>query len=479
MENGKKVIENAIRESTKILGSDIHPVPLEERLNATPVNDVEWSGLRGQSFCVPTSKEVRSLLKKYGEKGIPYSLKGEPDFSKVSIAKVKIPDMTSDMGHDYTSTIHKLLDTDFAKENGINTSTQMREYMKEHDLTIHEGSDGVTEYLVDRKIHQTFRHYGGRGKLRNFENVESERIIPSKISETAVNVNKSLVRGDEALQSTISDTNEKITNAMEQIRNSDFAAINSNSIKAAVGAMSVATITTIVDNAVQTARGEKTKEEAITDSAKTIAETGITRYTQKTISQITEKVINKTLQDGALKQVSNKAGNDVAVVMVKTGQQFVKYCRDEITLDEMIEDTSEIITEQIIQFTGGLVFSLLPIPGSEFIGRYVATVLYHSVKQIQMDQKQMDRYLSFMQSLSRETTKEIDRYRDEFALYTKEYNSKAVHQMNQAFQLLDQGMLEDDISKASQAIEMLANMVGETVSDITEEKVFGEYWVGN
>lgn len=122
MGNGRNItFEDVARESTKILGADIHPVDLKDRIDITPVNNVEWSGLRGQSFCTPTSPEIQELLGKYGESGIHYSLQGDPDFSKVAIAKVRISDMTEDMGHDYTSTIHKLLETDFAKNNNICT----------------------------------------------------------------------------------------------------------------------------------------------------------------------------------------------------------------------------------------------------------------------------------------------------------------------------------------------------------------------
>ena len=51
-------------------------------------------------------------------------------------------------------------------------------------------------------------------------------------------------------------------------------------------------------------------------------------------------------------------------------------------------------------------------------------------------------------------------------------------QINKAFDLLDAGMFGNDVEKSSQAIEMLANTIGETVSDITEEMLFDTFWKG-
>ena len=468
-------IDDVTREATKLLGSDIHPVPLEDRINMTPINGVEWSGARGQSFCTPTSPEIQSLLAKYGQTGIRYSLNGEPDLSKVAVTSVKISDMTEDMGHDYTSTIHKLLKTDFAKENGITSPTQMRSYLKDKNLTIHEGNDGVTEYLVDRRIHQTFRHYGGRAKLRGFENADTDRLIQSKLSEGGVNVNKALVKGSETIENVSDNASRTVNEAIDAIGQSDLASIHHNSMQAAESAMILTTITTIVDNAFQTARGEKSKEEAIEDSAKTVLETGATRYTQKTISQVTEKVINKTIDQG-FSQTTNIAGNNVAEATVKIGQQFVRYCKDEISDEELLENTGDILMEQLMIFAAECV--LQGIPGGALVGRYVATVLYQSMKTVKLNEKQFGQYIDFVKELSYETTKEIEKYRAEFRLYTEEYNSYTMDQINKAFDLLDAGMFGNDVEKSSQAIEMLANTIGETVSDITEEMLFDTFWKG-
>lgn len=310
------------------------------------------------------------------------------------------------------------------------------------------------------------------GNIRSKFNMESNAPVTAKVYTRHKEAEYIASEAKKNIDNTIDNVNDSVNNIVENIGGENLAQIHQESMNAAVGAMSVAAITTLVDNSVKVARGEKTKEEAIRDSAKTIGETGIARYTQKTVSQIAENVINKTMQESVLKIMVGKAGNDTAVVVVKTGQEFVKYCRSEISVDDMLENTSEIIKEQIVQFIGGMVFSVLPIPGSEYIGRYVATVLYHSSKQIKMEQEQFDNYISFMESISRETTKEIEMYRKEFAAYTTEYNAKAMQQMNKAFGLLEQGMSEDNVEKASEAIETIANMVGETVSDITEDSLY-------
>lgn len=346
----------------------------------------------------------------------------------------------------------------FENENHIK---ELNKLAKAHGMKIDAGSvsSNRNKELSDKMVFE--------GKVRSMLNMDTTAPVTAKVYTV-----------QKQAEYVVSETKQDIYNVAENVGGEKFAQINQESMDAAIGAMSVAAITTLVDNSVKVARGEKTKEEAVRDSAKTIGETGITRYTQKTVTQITENVINKTMQESTFKSMAGKAGNDVAVVVVKTGQEFVKYCKNEISVDDMLENTSEIITEQIVQFMGGMLFSVIPIPGSEYIGRYVATVLYHSAQQTKMDQKKLDNYISFMGGISRETTREIEKYREEFAAYTTSYNAKAMEQLSQSFLLLDQGLNENNIEKSSQAIELLANMVGETVCDITEDQLFGQYWIG-
>lgn len=155
-ENGKLIDE--------VAGYDNKLMSLDDRIKQTPTtNLVTWSGERGKTYARPIDTDMQELLKKYGVKHIRYRKDGEPDFKPVSVAQIRIDDMTSSRNHNFSRA-----DEVYAKRIG-KTPKEIRELRKREGLTWHEDSDMEHMYLVKSKINAYFKHSGGVSECKQFE----------------------------------------------------------------------------------------------------------------------------------------------------------------------------------------------------------------------------------------------------------------------------------------------------------------------
>ena len=454
----KDILDNMASNVMKMAGSDLSVYGIEETVKRTPTSNFTWSGLRGQSDCYPQDPYLIEKLAEYGQDSIRYSYRGEPDFSKVSVTSVKISNMNSSLQHDVGAADKKLLDTAFAKEHNLLTSKDVAEYRKLHSLSWHESSDGVTEYLIDKDIHSAFKHAGGRSEYRNLENRSDERIIQTAIGDKRIQFNRKMV----ATQDTINQTGKALGKV-----SGEFTEIQVESFNAAKSAALVATITAVVDNTNDVLNGNKTEQEALRDVAVNVGEVGATVYVQKNIQGITTRVISN-MEKNAVPRVTGNLGSslinqapdmsgDIANVVIKTGEYFKKYYDDEIDADQMLEYTSQTITEQVVAFAGGFVGSF--IPGGEMVGRYVATVLYNATRAVSFNKKQYSEYMAFMSAVAREASSQINWYRESFSEAVRKSNDKMTRKMVNAFKLMDEGYLNNDVEKATAGINDLADLI--------------------
>ena len=186
----------------------------EERLAQTPAEDSgRWDGERGESLCLPNSKESKAVLDSKGLTGIQYK-NGEPDFSPVSESTVKIGYMNEERynrnvydGRDSKKTVYGSIDesgklvephnkashnsmadiqmkysnpgnfdqadiltaenwSQQKKDGRVWTAEQVADYRKENGLTWHECNDGETMMLVPEAINNDFGHLGGVGGVK-------------------------------------------------------------------------------------------------------------------------------------------------------------------------------------------------------------------------------------------------------------------------------------------------------------------------
>lgn len=143
----------------------------DDRINHTPRENSElgeWKGKRGESEFVPNSDSeagstVKDKLAQYGMDGVEYK-DAEPDFSQCCEAEVKIDNMTENREKNFAQA-----DAECAKmwnesgREGKNdwTAADVRDWRRENQYSWHECCDTTTMQLVDRDIHETFRHSGG------------------------------------------------------------------------------------------------------------------------------------------------------------------------------------------------------------------------------------------------------------------------------------------------------------------------------
>ena len=126
-----------------------------------------WTGERGNSRFIPNEnsehgKEVSDTLEKYGLEGIEYK-DGVPDFSECSEETVEIS-MTEKRENNFGKADAECAKkwNECAKDGKTDwTANDVREYMKDHDLTWHECPDCKTCQMVPRNIHSYYTHSGG------------------------------------------------------------------------------------------------------------------------------------------------------------------------------------------------------------------------------------------------------------------------------------------------------------------------------
>jgi hypothetical protein len=159
-------------ENKEIYGDKFY-VSKKERIDfADKRSRGEWMGEHGNSVFRPSDPDARRALEKYGQTGIEYR-DGNPDFSKVSEATVKITGMNENR---LTNNFPKA-DNECAKlwnkegKFGKNdwTAREVKEWRKEKRYSWHERTDRTTMDLVQRDIHDECKHYGGVAECKRFE----------------------------------------------------------------------------------------------------------------------------------------------------------------------------------------------------------------------------------------------------------------------------------------------------------------------
>lgn len=83
-----------------------------------------------------------------------------------------------------------------------------------------------------------------------------------------------------------------------------------------------------------------------------------------------------------------------------------------------------------------------------------------------------------MRELANESSRKLEQTRRDFELYTQNYNRELLQKMYDAFNCLDEGYMLNDYNQASDGLEMISNIIGETTMDINEEYLISNWKVG-
>lgn len=146
-----------------------------ERIKVCPLGDRFISGVRGDGLAVPRADteagvNARALLDTYGLKGIEYK-NGFPIFKPVAFDSTEIG-MTKDLKENYKRAYPAFAEKWSAEKRDGKDSwspSEVKAYIKERGLTIHECEDRKTCQLVPMAIHKSFKHIGGREECKQRE----------------------------------------------------------------------------------------------------------------------------------------------------------------------------------------------------------------------------------------------------------------------------------------------------------------------
>lgn len=320
----------------QVTGGDAHVKSRASRLAQTPRKDVIWSGNDGVSKCYPIDPASKQVLQKYGLTYIRYDRTGEPDFSAVSDATVKISDMGFDRQKNFSSAGKKMLGSPWAEERGIKTLTQLDEYRKRQGLTWHECSDGVTMQLVPREINARFGHSGGVSEMAAMD-------TPINIGEEGVLRSSGKLAGKASIRLRQSAVwvGERVNTGLM----GEFTA-------GAADALSTAAISLVIcgtQNLVRVASGEIELEEAVKDMAKLGGTVAVSGGAVRALNYMLSNCENSVISEFAK---TNQLGT-VVVVGIMVARAAGKYLDGEIDGAGFFDE----IGQEGISLLGGMLAS--------------------------------------------------------------------------------------------------------------------------
>ena len=178
---------------------------------------------------------------------------------------------------------------------------------------------------------------------------------------------------------------------------------------------------------------------------------------------------------------------EVSTAVKIVGDSFIRMVNGEISESDFAEDVvSKVISSQLkgvfVQLSGYLV---IPVP---VVGQLIGSVIISticdklqsackSVMEIKKSLSHISDKAHEISSLAVEAKKEIERQRREFNTYTEKYNSEIQLKAAEAFQMIHEGIMADSYEKTSDGLEIMANMVNTTTSDISMQWLL-DSWKG-
>jgi len=152
------------------IGNDVLYSTREVRIKKTPMTNVVWqSGQRGQGLCISNNAEVNKILsEEYNLTGIYYK-DGIPDFTPLELARVVVDCIETVRSRNFAKADKKM-----QEELGLPRKEIILMRTQNNDkFTWHECNDRKTMQLVERKIHETFLHLGGRSEAKKRERLKT------------------------------------------------------------------------------------------------------------------------------------------------------------------------------------------------------------------------------------------------------------------------------------------------------------------
>lgn len=429
----------------RILG-DTSVNPIEDRISHTPVKDVVWSGNRGQSRCYPINRENMELLQQYRQSYVSYDWTGEPDFKPFEVTHVQIADMSGDRSKNFQSAYKRLLKTDWAIENNLKTVEEVKGFLRQNGLTLHECKNGVTIRVVPTQIHKAYGHSGGVSEIRAMEvKTSADGILRNTgklVGESKIKFNKMGV----SIQQTFTDVIEE-----------------NHLAKAGVDAVKDAELEILfvgVQNVMAVLNDEKTSGEAVKDTAVAVGGVAAT-------GMIDELVFGGA---GVAPQLVG-----VAFVMKDS---FMKYVYGEINEEEFVQEVTGKAVPMLVgkivgTATGGNLIA-------QMLATYTTAVVYNEIQKILCDYKSInsmqEKYLSRLRRISAQMIEELQAQR----CYLKTvFLQNAIvwdQAMDEGFSDINMGAIQGDMQTVSEGINRILSLFEREVrfKNVCEVKSFFE-----
>ena len=437
----------------QLSGADVRVKSLLDRTAQTPTTKVVWSGERGQSKCYPMDNRMLGLLQKYGQECVRYDRTGEPDFKPFEEVHVKIPDMTNDRSNNFNSAYERLLKTEWAKEKGISTVEECKEYLKKHRLTLHECSDGVTIRVVDRRINAFFGHSGGVGEIGamggGYNREDSlARNAGKLIGESKINLNKKCVEIQESIDVSAVKDNSFICGGISALEKS-----------------SVNLIVLAVNDAIKVSEGKKSKEQAAQEIGGTTAKVFIVGGIEQSLINSSNDVL-KMLGD------TNAVSKMISVAAVLK-DSFIDVMNGTLEPDEFVLEASG----KCISMLAGTIAGLAGGPVASFIVQSACTMICNEIQRLYFDYKKIGEeqscYLSELNRIYYEAQEMMDiqrKYLNQLFIAEEYVWNNTV---KEGFKKILEGGGNDDFEQITSGLDMVLSVIGKethmkSVSDVRD-----------
>lgn len=457
-EKMQKKVETAFYQ---VIGADAHVLGREERIDHTPVNNVQWinsvgrDGKRGMSRCVSMDAKIQERMSNdYGQSYVKYGIDGEPDFRPFTDVAVKIPDMSNDRNKNFASARKAILSTPYAKEHGLNTVKDVEEFQRKNELSLHECSDGVTVQLVPTYIHETFRHAGGvsenNAKISDKKNGNIAREFGKTIGCGKIEINKAGVKAEMALK---------------EAAKIDADLLKESAKQASDVALTAAT-TSAVHNIFLVAYGEKTVDEAAKDVLETTGSAFIT-YGVKTYCK--EKAWNtaaKLTSEQACIFLKTEVSHYVGKISsaLETTKVIAKYVDGELDADECAVQIGITIAGNMAFAAGNAILPPLGGIAAQMIVEGVCNAIYNEIKAIKAVAKSNKQKLSKINAIANEALYEMKLHQDMLRSGMETLYSKWDQEINEGFQWIAQGGMQGEVALVAEGYNRILSIFDKRVS---------------
>ena len=439
----------------QLSGADSHVKSLDSRISQTPVTDVVWSGARGVSECTPQDPGRIALLKRYGQTSVKYDRTGEPDFRPFEETHTLIHNMSGDRQRNFSSANQKLLGTQWAKSKGLKTVTDCQRYMKEHNLTWHECSDGVTMRLVNSDINGGFGHSGGVAEL-DAMGTEAKfdgdllRVAGKSTAELRITARKTGVA--------IQDGASRLTEDWDTARKV-AGEISESAIQAGKSAALVTLTVSGINNLVAVAQGGKDLDTALydiaTDSTATFVSAAGADLTRKALSFVVEQSQSEIL--AGLSATAIPSAEIAAAVMVASSVK--RYMDGDISAEdcavEILLNGVGTLSYQLGMMAGG--------PVGAAIASIVTTQIANTIVEYRQEKKAQKRHdveIGWVLSAAQSETK---RQQTILRQYFRTELDRWDRQIATGFAQIDKATRMGDSNGVAEGLDVILSLIGSQV----------------